>query len=494
MFAALVCVAVVAIASTQATAALTVVQNADGQQGLTVFKMTVTPAPESDPVFKYRLVPAARDLRPGNAALHYTRAIVLGFPNTWKELEKTFGEDFNGNAGKPEWYSPARPLGELPIDKLRAAAANFDTIVEQCIARATVRRECDWGRNIEELEGLDVIGLLLPDVQEMRSLSRMLMLRTRVAIADGDYDQAIDYLRMNYRLGRNVASDPILVCGLVGIAISAVGNHELPELIAAKDSPNMYWALAEMQRPFIDLYPATRYELSWGLKIFPVLFDAENRNHSPEEWARLLAHSLQDMQRAAGDGVNAQFSDLAMRFGVVGFGLLAYPDAKQRLIDNGMDRAEVERMPVGQVIAVDASREYQRIADQFEKWWYTPFTVARVHGADPDGFLRDRFNGGYGRILASLLMPALSKVRDAQVKLDWQLNALQTVEALRMHAAETGELPKSLADVKVVPVPLNPVTEKPYAYRLDGDTAVLELPASDGFNDIAWRFEIKLAK
>ena len=38
----------------------------------------------------------------------------------------------------------------------------------------------------------------------------------------------------------------------------------------------MYWALAEMQRPFIDLYPATRYELSWGQKIFPVLLDPEN--------------------------------------------------------------------------------------------------------------------------------------------------------------------------------------------------------------------------
>jgi hypothetical protein len=473
---------------------LAIVEDADGHQGLTVFKMTVTPAAESVPVFKHRLVPSALELRPGNAALHYTRAIVLGFPSRWNELEKTHGEDFNGGAGKPEWYSPARPFSELPIEQVRAAANSFDTMVEQCIARGAVRRDCDWGRNIEELEGLDVIGLLLPDVQEMRSIARMLMLRTRLAIADGDYDRAIEHLRMNYRLGRDVASDPILVCGLVGIAIASVGNHEMPELIAAKNSPNMYWALAEMQRPFIDLYPAARYELSWGLKIFPVLLNPEEREHSPEEWARLLAGSLQDMQRAAGDGVNTEFSDWVMRIGVAGFGLIAYPEAKQRLLDSGMDRAEIERMPVGQVIAIDASREYQRIAQEFEKWWYTPFSVARKRGAEPEKILHQRFEGGYGRVLAGLMMPALARVRDAQVKLDWQLNGLQTIEAIRMHAAETGKLPTALTEITIVPVPINPVTEQPYEYRLDGDTAVLELPASDGFNGIAWRFEIKLAQ
>jgi hypothetical protein len=488
--------AAIAISAADARAELTVVEDADGQQGLTVFKMTVTPAAESVPTFKHRLVPAPTEIRPGNAALYYLRAALWagGFSARWKEVEDQWAEEGKEGDAKAEWHSPVRPLHDLPMEKVRAAAGPFDGIVEQCIARATVRENCDWGRNIEELEGLDVIGLLLPDVQEMRQISRMLMLRTRLAVADGDFDRAIEHLRMNYRLGVNVGSDPILVCGLVGIAIAGVGNHEMPELIAAKNSPNMYWALAEMQRPFIDLYPAARYELSWGLKIFPVLLNPEEREHSPEEWARLLANSLQDMQRAAGDGVNAEFSDWVMRIGVAGFGLIAYPEAKQRLQESGMDRAAIERMPVGQVIAIDASREYQRIAQEFEKWWYTPFSVARKRGAEPEKILHQRFEGGYGRVLARLMMPALARVRDAQVKLDWQLNGLQTIEAIRMHAAETGKLPASLSEITIVPVPKNPVTEQPYEYRLDGDTAVLELPASDGFNGIAWRFEIKLAK
>jgi hypothetical protein len=475
-------------------AELTVVENADNQQGLTVFKMTVTPAAEPTPALKYRLMPKVLEMRPGNAAMYYTRAFAEhGVAGRWKDILKAHGEEeVNGGGGKAAWYSPARPFTTMPMDKAREASAAFDVIVEQCVARGTVRENCDWGRNIEELEGLDIISMLLPEVQETRELSRMLMLRTRMAIADGDYDRAIDHLRMNYRLGQNVASDPILICGLVGIAEAALGNYELPELIAAKNSPNLYWALAELPRPFIDLYPATRYELSWGMKIFPVLIDPEKQEHSPQEWARLLANSLRDMQLAA-DGT-PKLDDWAWRLGVVGFGLAAYPDAKQRLLAAGMDAAEIERMPTGQVIAVDASREYQRVAQEFEKWWYTPYSVAKKRGADPDEFLRDRFGGGYGRILASLLMPALSRVRDAQMRLDWQLNALQAIEAIRMHAAETGKLPQSLQEITIVPVPKNPATEQDYQYRLDGDTAILELPQSDGFTGVAWRYEITLAK
>jgi hypothetical protein len=439
-------------------------------------------------------MPKVLEMRPGNAALYYTRAAAEhGVPGRWKDIVKANGEEeVHGGGGKEAWYSPARPLGAMPMDRVREAASAFDVLVDQCVARATVREDCDWGRNIEELEGLDIIGLLLPEVQDTRALSRALMLRTRVAIADGDYDRAIDHLRMNYRLGQNVARDPILVCGLVGIAEAALGNYELPELIAAKNSPNLYWAIAELPRPFIDLYPATRYELSWGMKIFPVLIDPEKQEHSPQEWARLLANSLRDMQAAA-DG-SPRLDEWTVRLGVVGFGLLAYPDAKQRLLASGMDAAEIERMPTGQVIAVDASREYQRIAQEFEKWWYTPYTVAKKRGADPDGFLRDRFKGGYGRILATLLMPALSRVRDAQMRLDWQLNALQAIEAIRMHAALAGKLPKSLQEISIVPVPKNPATEQDYQYRLDGDTAILELPQSDGFTGVAWRYEITLAK
>ena len=90
-----------------------------------------------------------------------------------------------------------------------------------------------------------------------------------------------------------------------------------------------------------------------------------------------------------------------------------------------------------------------------------------------------------------MLLPATQQVMRAQLRIEREVDALLVIEALRMHAAETGRFPGTLADVSVVPVPNNPATRKPFKYRLDGGTAVLELPKSDGVS-IAKRFKVSL--
>ena len=62
-----------------------------------------------------------------------------------------------------------------------------------------------------------------------------------------------------------------------------------------------------------------------------------------------------------------------------------------------------------------------------------------------------------------------------------------------MHVADTGELPKTIDEIKIVPVPLNPGTGKKFVYWLDGDTAVIDIPFSDGYHQ-AYRFMIQIAK
>jgi hypothetical protein len=483
-----------ALASTVRADLQVVEQKTDGSQ-LTIFKMTVTPAAEPIPPFKYRLLPGPLEIRPGNAALHYERAFAEnGVAGVWKALEKKYGSDVQGIGNEPAWYSPEKPLKELDAAKLRDAASHFDTIVDQFVARGVIRNQCDWGRNIEELQGLDIISMLLPEIQETRSLSRALMLRTRAALTEGDFDRAIAQLRMNYQLAQHVASDPILICGLVGLAEAGLGNHEMVELIATKDSPNMYWALAELPRSFINMRPATRFELSWGLKIFPAMLDPESQEHSPEEWAALLAKSAVDMQAVAGGA--PKLDQFAMQMATTGLALVTYSDAKQRLIAGGMDHDRVEKMPVGQVIAVDASREYRRVAQELEKSLYLPFHLGQERYAKSEKLLLggNKFQRGYGGVVASLLLPALSGVYQSQVRVDREVNALQVVEAIRLRAAETGELPARLDEIKSVYLPDNPATGKPFQYRLDGDTAVLDLPQSDGIRAQAWRYEIKLVK
>jgi hypothetical protein len=60
-------------------------------------------------------------------------------------------------------------------------------------------------------------------------------------------------------------------------------------------------------------------------------------------------------------------------------------------------------------------------------------------------------------------------------------------------AGHDGRLPARLEEIEQVPVPDNPATEKPFAYRLDGATAVLELPATDGLTSGNCRYEIQIS-
>jgi hypothetical protein len=96
--------------------------------------------------------------------------------------------------------------------------------------------------------------------------------------------------------------------------------------------------------------------------------------------------------------------------------------------------------------------------------------------------------------IVSTLMPPMQNVRAGQMRLEREFAALRVIETLRIYAAENnGQLPVSLDAVTQVPVPLNPATGKPFVYRLEGQTATLELPTSDGIPD-GRRYEIQIAK
>ena len=409
-------------------------------------------------------------------------------------MRKEFGEAVDNG-----WYGDEILLSELPLEKVRKAASRFDSIVSNFIAPASTRQDCDWGLHWTELRGAEVYGFLLPGIQQSRSICRMLALRTRLAVAEGRYDDAIDHMRMNFRLARNVGQEPIVVCGFVGLAEAGITSQTAIDLIAAPDSPNLYWALSELPHPIVDLREAIRLEMSMGTRIFPALIDVETADHSPAEWARLIGEALKSYETLTEgslfNGVSVGKQKTLRTLAGAGLSLVIYPDAKQRLVQSGMDAARVEKMPVGQVVLIDAAREHQRIADEIEKWWYVPYPLAkkRLRRAVREGFGNRQLSDGFGPMITDLLFSALQSAWTAQMRLHWQMNALRVVEALRMHAAETEGFPASLEDVQVVPVPKNPITEQPYIYRLDGETAVLELPFSDGIPGVAWRFEIRLA-
>src|SRR5262249_10280686 len=123
---------------------------------------------------------------------------------------------------------------------------------------------------------------------------------------------------------------------------------------------------------------------------------------------------------------------------------------------------------------------YRALQDELFKWTYLPYPQAR------DGFLRaeERLREARSRMEAvpfTLLVPTLTRVNAAAARVDRQIAALRCIEAIRLHAASHDpNLPDSLADIKEVPVPPDPMTGKSFEYRALGDTARLYGPPPSG--------------
>ncbi|MEM8944696.1 MAG: hypothetical protein AAGD11_05880 [Planctomycetota bacterium] len=469
-----------------ARAELTVIKDYEGQQGFTLHRMTVTPAGEPVPALKHRFVVPLHLRKPGNAATHYLRSFGELSPNDrWRRIKDKYGEQAY------EWYEYSTPVADLPMQDFRDAAPIFQKYADRFIAEASRCRRCDWGIEEMDLRGREAISYLLSDVQESRAISRALAYVSRLAIIDRRIEDAIEYIRMNYQLGQDFGKQRFLVSNLVGMAEVGLANQSVIELIGTRDSPNLFWALSELPRPIINMRESMNLEMSFGVRMFPLLLDVEEKEHSPDEWTRLVATMLNDLDASLdlfGTTKIPRDKTLA-RLGVAGISLFAYPAAKQRLVEGGKTLAEVEAMSVSQVLLIDTAREFQKHADDFEKWTFVPYRQMREPSLPPR-----RVEDGFGALLADLLLPAVTAARTAQMRLYWQMNAIRVVEALRMHAAASGSFPQSLSDITVVPVPRNPITEQPYEYRLDGEAAVLDLPFSDGMPGVAWRFELNLAK
>jgi hypothetical protein len=78
----------------------------------------------------------------------------------------------------------------------------------------------------------------------------------------------------------------------------------------------------------------------------------------------------------------------------------------------------------------------------------------------------------------------------AFVRTDRRIAELRLFEALRLYAdSHDGRLPQRLDDLEV-PVPIDPITGKPFEYRLDGDVARVEGPRLIA---TSCRYEIRLA-
>ncbi|MEN0110243.1 MAG: hypothetical protein AAF805_05930 [Planctomycetota bacterium] len=458
-----------------------------------VIQLEVSPADEPEFPYQHRFTYSPHELLPGNSINWYLRA----YPEEsmfWRAWNKATGEEeFD------KFYGFGTPISELPQEELANHGRRFGHVFKDYIIPAAKRRETDWGIRYEQVRGEETVSFLLPEFQGMRSFARLGSLGVRHAIAEGRYADAIEHLRTMYRLGRDCGAEPLIVCGLIGVAITQMAGSGVTDLIAAPDAPNLYWALTELPAIPVRFEEAVRLELELGPRMFEALDDPDNAERTAAEWNAVwrrvgalsdILDGLGGLQRTPEpwEAIGAELLPTAA-------GLTGYSHAKRRLVEWGFDADEIEAMAVGQVLSIYSARVYKIATDAFQKGWSLPYPEGRRVMYEAEGALRSMAplsNSDNRELLpiATMIVPAIQATQTAQYRCARQLAVLRVIEALRMHAARNdGRLPRSLAEVACVPIPDNPMTGAPFTYHRSGRQGVIDLPAWEGWVT-ATRYEI----
>lgn len=423
-------------------------------------KLELDPAEVPVPALKYKLLPEAPKMEPGNAATQYYRAALIAADVS--QLQPEIVEKLH------DWS--ASRAEEIPLEEAGRVVDTFVDALDELRFGAR-RGRCEWDLPIES-EG---ISLRLDGMSHLRTLVRVLNLKMGRQVAQGRYADAIDTARTGLAVAQHLNEGPTLIHSLIGLAAGQLMLSRLEELAASPKAPSLYWAATSLPRPFLDMRSAMHWESDILLREFPILRrvrGALTEKEQRELTEQLMRFFTQLMDRPVGPPEAWQ-----SRLALTAFAATSYPRAKRYLVEQGRSAQEVEAMPALQVVAIHSLDVFEELRDDVFKWFYVPYPQAQKGFEEASRYLHTVGREKEGIPFASTLLPAVGAAYGAGARTDRAIAALRTIEAIRIYAAgHDRRLPASLADITEVPVPLDPATGEPFRYRVEGDTAVLDAP------------------
>jgi hypothetical protein len=390
-----------------------------------LIRLNVQPMPAPKPALRYLLLPELREMSPGNPIPNYLKCVLEAEASSDPDNLSKFGlqqADKAARLNKPDW---------------------------QILLKAKT----------------DGVNLLLPDVQKMRHLAAALQMRFRQEVSQRRFDDALVTAKTMFAMSRHMGDHPTLIGDLVGIAIGSIAIGPLEEMLEQPGCPNLYWAFTALPHPFIALDGGMQGE---RLLIQAELQDLDDANPmTPEQLKKVTTRidKLRELDRGNGKKEKTTREWLNEKAKEKGY----IDSARERLVAFGMPDERLKEFPADQVLLLDAKLDYEIHRDEAMKLMNLPTcqAVEKLTAAEQAA------KNAKDKSFFYFLIPAVSKVRQAQGRLEQRLALLRCIEAIRMYAAEhNGKLPAKLADI-TVPLSDDPFTGKPFRYQLDGETAHL---------------------
>lgn len=414
----------------------------------------------------YRLLPDSSDLTAGNAAtLWYQVALMQrGIPH------KITDEEY-------KWAESTLPLPQLPLPAVKALLMPYGGVF-LLAGRAARREDCEWGHPQLTWQNIGVV--LTPHIQSFREIAFLLSIRCRLQLSAHHFDEAADTLRIGFSLARHLGRGNTLIENLVGMSIAEMMLSRVEEWMQLPDSPNLYWPLAALPIPLVEIQTAYEQELNIVYRSFPDLRQLRNNQLSPREVDAAFVGLFRYMN-LLGNAPKGKDRSLAQKLTMALATAKLYPEARQHLLDRGWLAQNVDGMRMKQVTLIVELEAADRLREDVQKclslpsWQALPelVRVEREVRAAPES----RHN------VFTLGMAAFSTVFAAKIRVERHLAILRCGEALRLYAAtHDGKPPTRWSDLVSVPLPLDPSSGKGFDafYEVKAGRALLNVPPMPG--------------
>ncbi|MFO0849377.1 MAG: hypothetical protein U0871_12605 [Gemmataceae bacterium] len=439
-----------------------------------VRRIVITPAAVPTSAVTDPLLPPATDRTPGNAALDYLRAFL-----TVPKQPRLVGDEWDARNKREEFWRTC-PVDRTPVAELKQELNPLRASLRWA-DRAARRDGCDW-QPARPL-GPAMVGDLLPELQHIREVMGWLRLRAKVELAEGRFADARRTVQTLFQLGKHVGEGPTLIQSLVGVAGVAITLGVVDEWNSAPGSPNLYWSLATLPAPLLDPRPMLAGEMEFqagSLPGYAELAAGPVSDARAGELTRELRQGLDLEDAILGPFRKGKPKPLATQAAewAGGFATVWQADpARKWLKARGFP---ADKMSATQAVFLAA---WVR-ARELNELMVTPFLLPPAEGlaarqAAERTVAKVQAEHAADRTFQALSASAtaMAKVFDAHLRLRRQIAMQQAVQAVRAHLAATGTMPATWADVKVVPVPADPMTGKPFGYeQKDGVAKVIAPP------------------
>lgn len=470
------------------SAAATAQPTPEPKDGKVTISMSLTPTATPKPLSRYYLMPDYRDQQPGER--------IGGFLKCFMEQDIFFNAE--SSQKRQKWLDMT--LADLPKD-VREQAGIMDglaydppyTRMMGFMDKAARYTRTEWNEWFDIRK--DGIYYLLPDVQKLRSLAQVLMLRMRGEVKNGEFVRAVETAKTMFGLANALREHPTLIGSLVGVAVSSMAIGVLEEMVQQPGCPNLFWSFTDLPAPLLPMRNGLGGERLFVTAQFSNLMTADHPMSDAELQKTL--RMIEDIVKIEGGTDSNPIRNLLqnprVRYTAWSMDAERVAAARKRLVEyGGMNAALVAQFPPLQVVLTDDLVQFEVLRDELMKTFNLPYPVFASYYEDAEKALKDRRSD---LILGPLLLPALQNVKRAEARLDQRVAYLRLIEAVRLFAHENGgRLPNSLDEIKL-PLPADPLTGKPFEYAVKDGVATLHgtnpQPGNPQTNRV---YELRIAK